>query len=288
MMLEKLKHSFIPTNGIRLHVVEAGREDGPLVILLHGFPEFWYGWRKQIDFLAEAGYHVLVPDLRGYNLSDKPPGIRSYHLDKLARDIIGLMENSENVTLIGHDWGGVVAWWTAIKFKERLQKLVILNAPHPVVMRRNLVKNKAQRKKSWYIFYFQLPRLPERMMSKNNWEFAVRSLVRSSRAGTFGEEDLQKYREAWSQPGAIKGMLNYYRASFRPMHSGLNNPRIQAPVLIIWGSRDRFLGRELAEQSLELCDKGRIEYIEEATHWVQHEEPGRVNALIGEFLTRAS
>ena len=187
-----MKHSFIPTNGIKLHVVHAGPEDGPVVILLHGFPEFWYGWRKQIPFLAKSGFRVLTPDQRGYNLSDKPAGIRAYHLDQLAADIIGLAPVEGKITLVGHDWGAFVAWWIAMKYGNRLQKMVILNAPHPVVMRRNLLKNKIQRKKSWYIFYFQLPWLPERMISKNNWEFAIRSLKASSGTGAFSEEDLER------------------------------------------------------------------------------------------------
>ena len=177
-MPEELNHINLSTNGINIHAVEAGPSDGPLLILLHGFPEFWYGWRKQINHFAGSGYHVVVPDQRGYNLSDKPKGVSAYGLDDLSADVAGIIDHfgSEKAYLAGHDWGGVAAWWTAVKYPEKLEKLAILNVPHPVVMRKHIKTSKAQRKKSWYVFFFQIPRLPENRMQKNNWEIGRRAL----------------------------------------------------------------------------------------------------------------
>ncbi len=162
-----LQHTTIFTNGVNLHVVQAGPEDGQLIILLHGFPEFWYGWQAQIDFLAAKGYRVWIPDQRGYNLSDKPQGIDAYNQPVLADDVAGLIEAAgrEKCVLIGHDWGAAVAWWTAMKYPEKLEKLVIMNVPHPIVSARTIGKDWEQTRKSWYIFAFQLPWLPEKLAS---------------------------------------------------------------------------------------------------------------------------
>ncbi|MGD8605156.1 MAG: alpha/beta fold hydrolase, partial [Anaerolineales bacterium] len=192
----------IETNGIRLNVVQDGPDQGPLVILLHGFPEFSYGWRQQIPYLASAGYRVWAPDQRGYNLSDKPKGIAAYNLDELAADVIGLIDASgrDQAFLVGHDWGAAVAWWVAAKYPDRLEKLVILNVPHGAVMQRNLRRNLSQMRKSWYMFFYQLPWLPEALGRRQNWKMLIEALTKTSRPGTFTAEDLDHYRQAWSQP----------------------------------------------------------------------------------------
>lgn len=285
-LIPQLNHLTLQTNGITLHAMAAGPENGPLVILLHGFPEFWYGWRYQIEMLANAGFRVLAPDQRGYNLSDKPKRIRDYNLDQLAADVVGLIEAAgrDKAFLVGHDWGGASAWWAAIKYPARIQRLAILNAPHPKVMRQNIFHNRVQRKKSWYFFLFQIPFLPERRMRKNNWRLGARALQGTSRKGTFSEADLALYREAWSQPGAATGMLNWYRAALRTRPARLRSSRVTMPALIIWGEQDKFLRREMAKQSTDLCDQGHLVFIEGATHWVQHEEPERVNKLLLTFF----
>lgn len=290
LMTSQLEHQYVETNGIRLHVVQAGPEDGPLVILLHGFPEFWYGWRHQILHLANAGYRTWVPDQRGYNLSDKPKGIRAYHVDKLAADVIGLIDATgrQRVFLIGHDWGAGIAWWLAGKCPDRLERLVILNVPHSHVMRRNLRQNPAQLLKSWYIFFFQIPWLPETIARLCNWQMLMQVIQRSSRPGTFTDADIELYRQAWSQPGAYTSMLNWYRALVQKQPKASANPRIAVPTLLIWGAKDMFLGREMAQPSIDLCDDGRLVLMEEATRWVQHEEPSRVNELIDNFLRGSS
>jgi pimeloyl-ACP methyl ester carboxylesterase len=274
------------TNGVNLHVVMAGPQDGPLVILLHGFPEFWYGWRKQIPALAKAGYHVWAPDQRGYNRSDKPAGVDAYHIDTLARDIVGLIEASgrEQVYLVGHDWGAAVAWWVAGNYPQHIKKLAILNVPHPAVMRRTVLEDEEQRKKSWYIFFFQLPWLPERSLSANDYTNLVRALKGSSRRGTFNAEDIAAYKQAWSQPGAVTSMLNWYRAAVRHQGKAQELGRIRPPTLMIWGANDIALSRTMAQPSIDLCDEGRLVFLEEASHWVQHEEPEMVNRLLLEFF----
>src|SRR5919108_2249250 len=178
---------FISTNGVKLHVVQAGSLDGKLLIFLHGFPEFWFGWRHQIDFFAQQGFRVWVPDQRGYNLSDKPKGLDAYNIDQLAGDVVGLIDaaNVKKAYIVGHDWGASVAWWTAITYPERVERLVILNVPHPVVMRKKLQSSFAQLRKSWYIFFFQLSWLPEALARMNNFSAVVQSMQNSSRPGTF-------------------------------------------------------------------------------------------------------
>ena len=285
-----LEHAQIETNGNRLHVVQAGPADGELVILLLGFPEFWFGWRKQIPALAEAGYRVWAPDQRGYNLSAKPGGVGAYKIDALSADVVGLIEAAgrERAAVIGHDWGAAVAWWTAGRYPERVSRLGILNAPHGSVMAKRLRSSFSQLRKSWYIFFFQIPWLPELILRRDNWRAMVRALKATSRPGTFSEADLARYREAWSQPGAMTAMINWYRAASRRVPTMGRTAKITVPTLMIWGAQDRFMDREMAQASIERCEDGRLVMIEEASHWVQHEEAERVNGLLLEFLGKGS
>ncbi|HEY8019632.1 MAG TPA: alpha/beta hydrolase [Thermoanaerobaculia bacterium] len=282
----ELRERVISVGDVRLHAVEAGPQDGPLAVLLHGFPEFWYAWRKQIGPLAAAGYRVLAPDQRGYNLSDKPRGVAAYGLDRLADDVLGLLDEAgrERAILVGHDWGGLVAWWTAIRHAERCSHLAVLNMPHPRVMERFLLRDRAQRRRSSYIFQFQLPWLPERRLAAGNFARAAAALAKTSRPGTFSDEDLARYRAAWSQPGAMHAMIQWYRAAFRARPRRPPTTRVRVPALLVWGAGDRFLGREMAAPSLARCERGRLVVVDEATHWVQHEEPERVNRLLLEFF----
>jgi len=282
----EIRHRTLAANGVRLHAVEAGPEDGPLLILLHGFPEFWYGWRQQIGPLAAAGFHVLVPDQRGYNLSGKPRRVSSYNLDRLARDVLGLIDGAgvEKARVVGHDWGGVVSWWLGIRYPQRLERLALLNIPHPLVMQHTLLHSSVQRKKSRYMFLFQIPWLPERAFSRDHFAAGEKALRISSRPGTFGDEEIALYKEAWSQPHAVRSMIHWYRAALRARPRRPENPRVSVPTLLIWGTQDNVLGQEMAQPSIDLCDHGRLELIPEATHWVHHEEPERVNRLLLDFL----
>lgn len=283
-----LEHSTINTNGIRLHVVQAGPKSGMPVLLLHGFPEFWYGWRKQIPGLAAAGCRVIVPDQRGYNLSDKPQGIRSYCVETLVEDMLGLIHalDYEKVNVVGHDWGALVAWMLAIRHPERLHHLGILNVPHPAVMKRFLQRDFEQMRRSLYALFFQLPWLPEAIMRAGNWHTAALGMRRSGRLGAFTDEDIEKYKEAWSQPGAMTAMLNWYRAAVRYPPEISNEMRVSVRTLILWGVQDFALSRRMARPSLDYCEDGNLVFFPDATHWVQHEEADEVNRqLLSFFLT---
>jgi pimeloyl-ACP methyl ester carboxylesterase len=286
MMSDDLRQTMITTNGVTLHVAQSGPEDGPPVILLHGFPEPWFCWRHQIGPLAEAGHRVFAPDQRGYNTSAKPPRIADYALDVLAADVIGLIEASGHAkaTLVGHDWGGIVAWWTTLRHQERVERLAVLNAPHPVAFRRYLLRHPAQLLRSWYAFYFQLPWLPEASLRRANWQALARTLRTTSRPGAFPDGDLDQYRRAWSEPGAITAMIQWYRAALRHPSPTPSDPRVHVPTLVLWGVRDAAINRGAAEVSRALCDDGRLEWFEEATHWLHREEPERVNRLLLDFL----
>jgi pimeloyl-ACP methyl ester carboxylesterase len=270
---------------IKLHAVSAGPTDGPVVVLLHGFPEFWRGWRYQIEPLAAAGYQVILPDQRGYNLSDKPAGVASYAITHLVSDVIAIADQlgREKIFLAGHDWGAAVAWTAALLHPGRIAKLAVLNVPHPSVMRRFLESNRRQLRRSWYMFFFQLPWLPEAAFRARNFDMGTSALVRSSRPGTFSEEDLAQYRAAWSQPGALSAMIHWYRAAFR------HRPRIadhtvHVPTRILWGERDAFLLAEMAQASLRYCDNAELFTFADASHWLQHEQPARVSELLIDFF----
>lgn len=281
-----LEHSTIQTNGIRLHVVQAGPKSGVPVLLLHGFPEFWYGWRKQIPALVAAGCRVIVPDQRGYNLSDKPEEIKSYCVQTLVEDTLGLIKalDYEKVNLVGHDWGALIAWMLAIKHPERLHRLGILNVPHPVVMKRFLQRDLEQMWRSLYILFFQFPWLPETIMRIGNWRGAALGMRRSGKPQAFTEEDIEQYKEAWSQPGAVSAMLNWYRAALRYPPEITDGMRVQVPTLILWGVQDVALSRRMARPSLDHCEDGNLIFFPDATHWVQHEEADEVNRQLLSFI----
>ena len=282
-----LEKKLVRTNGVQLHVVQCGPTEGPLVVLLHGFPEFWYGWRHQLQALAAAGYRVWAPDQRGYNLSDKPRGAKAYRISQLGADILGLLDaaGQRQAMLVGHDWGAAVAWWLAGHHPERFTRVAILNVPHPAVLGRALRRVPRQLLKSWYIFFFQLPWLPEKLFSRRQFRFGRGALRGTSRPGTFSSDDLRAYTAAWVQSGAVTSMINWYRAAFRYGGKQSRTGRIMVPVHILWGRRDAFLEPVLAQLSLELCEQGQLTYFNEATHWLHQEEPAAVNALLLRFLS---
>jgi pimeloyl-ACP methyl ester carboxylesterase len=281
-----VRDDFAQLDEVRLHYVEAG--EGPLVVLLHGFPEFWFGWRSQLDGLAAAGFRVVAPDMRGYNLSAKPEGVRAYDLDPLARDIRDLIRErgGQRACVAGHDWGGGVAWATAMNHPEAVARLAILNAPHP---RRFLeeVRRPAQLARSWYFGAFQLPWLPERLLEAGGWRALRHGFEHDARPGAFTPADIERYVTAWSQPGAATAMLNYYRAALRqsPRHAAARIRPVRAPTRVIWGERDRYLESALAEPSqADVPSLERVIRLPDASHWVQHDEPERVTELLAEFF----
>ena len=282
-----MNYSLIDVGEVRLNVVEAGPPDGELLVLLHGFPEFHYGWRHQMAPLAEAGFHVVAPDQRGYNLSDKPVGVNAYRVEHMARDVIGLMDHFgvEQACIAGHDWGAAVAWETALRYPARVRKLAILNVPHPDVMGRFLRSSWRQIRKSWYIFFFQIPGLPEALFSRNGYAGLAQLLRRSGKAGAFSDADIAEYVQAWSQPGALSAMINWYRAALRGGLGGKGR-RVSPSTLVLWGKQDVALSAEMAEPSVDLCDQGRLVFYEDATHWVQHDKAEEVIKELQEFFSR--
>jgi epoxide hydrolase 4 len=283
----ELREGYAEVGDVRLHYVETG--DGPLVVLLHGFPEFWFGWRLQIKPLAAAGFRVVAPDLRGYNLSSRPDGVAAYDTDRLAADVRGLVQErgAESALLVGHDWGGTVAWATAMYHPEVVDRLAILNAAHPRKLLHGL-RTPGQLRKSWYFFFFQLPGVPEGVVHADNWRF-FRHFVDDARPA-YTPEEIDRYVEAWSQPGAATGMINYYRSSVRqsPKHAEAQLRPISAPTLVIWGQRDRYLGPELAEPDHDdVPNLDRVERLPDASHWVHHDEAERVNQLLVDFFAPA-
>ena len=291
MARDALKHGSAYVNGVCLHYVTQG--EGPLLILLHGFPEFWYSWRYQIPALAQH-FTVVAPDMRGYNESDKPTGVASYRIDRLTGDVQGLIRtfHAERAVIVGHDWGGGVAWAFAAHYPHMTERLVVLNCPHPGAFQKALTKNRQQLRRSWYIFYFQLPWLPElglRLFRRRFIEQAFRGMA--VRKEAFPDEELRKYAEALRIPGSARAAINYYRAAFRHRlrNGALHLPQISSPTLLIWGEEDRALGKELTYDMDEyFSDRFEIKYIPKCSHWVQQEQPELVNRYLLEFLAASS
>ncbi|WP_255681983.1 alpha/beta hydrolase [Natrinema sp. SYSU A 869] len=272
-------------NGIELHAVTAGDETDPLVVLLHGFPEFWYSWRTQIAPLVEASYRVLVPDLRGYNLSEKPNGVRAYRIRDSSRDVADLIatENRDAAHVVGHDWGGMVAWDLGLHYPETVDRLAVVNAPHPTAYRHQVIANPNQLRRSWYAMAFQLPWLPEVACRYDDYRLLERTLRETAAPGTFSDDGLARYRRAWDRDGALTGMLNWYRAVARHPPSP-STDRVDVPTLVVWGEADAALVSALAVDSVGFCPESRLELLPEASHWVHHEKSERVTALLCEHL----
>jgi pimeloyl-ACP methyl ester carboxylesterase len=286
------EHKYADVNSIRLHYVTAGK--GKLIMFLHGFPEFWYEWRNQ---LAEFGgdYRVVAPDMRGYNLSSKPTDVTQYRIKYLVEDIRALAEHLgyKKFILVAHDWGGGVAWPFAMRHPEYLEKLIIINAPHPVTFVRELRDNPAQQKASQYILVHRTPDAEE-ILARNNYAILADSLLKDGiKRGYFTEEDTKAYIGAWSQPGALTGGLNYYRAAHLGSFTGESDDYLSAdpslftvavPTLVIWGEKDKYLLTGNLEDLEKYVPDLTIKRIPDGSHWVTHERPGLVNSYIREFI----
>ncbi len=285
-MSKTLEHKFTNVNGIRLHYVEQGK--GELVILLHGWPEFWYCWRKQIPELSKH-FHVVAPDLRGYNESDKPKGVDAYSIEKVTKDITELIKflGYTKATIISHDWGGAVGWQLGMEHPEVVNKLIIMNSPHPSIMRKHLAENPKQKKRSWYMGFFQIPFLPEFLLGLDLKKFltsTLRGLARNKNA--FTDEDIMQYVEAMKKPGALTSSINWYRAAFRGRGKSGSKKPVSVSTLIIWGENDKALGKELTyDMDKYFSSPFEIKYIPNCSHWVQNEYPELVNKYILDFLT---
>lgn len=278
-------HGLTRDGGPEIHYVEHGC--GEPVVLLHGFPDFWYMWRHQIPALAAGGYRVIALDLRGYNRSDAPGGIGNYTIDKLSHDVVRVLDRLGIPTahVVGHDWGGVIAWNLAIMHPERLRKLVVINAPHPSTYLRALLTT-SQAIRSWYIVAFQVPRLPEIFLRRNNFAF-LRKVWRSAARGStnVNDADIERYVKAFRRDNRLTAALNYYRA-FVVLFRKEKARSVTAPTLLIWGERDRFLVPQLAQAARRCVPHIEIKRFPSARHWPQLEEPAEVSAVISEFLKR--
>ena len=286
--IETWQHRDIITNGIRMHYVTQGH--GPLIVLLHGFPEFWYSWRLQIPFLAKLGYTVVAPDLRGYNDTDKP--YRGYDIDTLLCDIVGLIKGlgQEKAIIVGHDWGGVLAWMFAMKYQPMVERLLVLNAPHSGTFQREL-RTPKQLRKSWYVLAFQLPWLPEYILGRNHAQVIGQMIIRSAvQKAAFPPDVLAHYRDAMSKPGALHASISYYRMLFRRSLSLLGKDKLETihvPTLLIWGEQDIALDIALTEGLEQWVPNLQIRRIPDSGHWVQQEKPALVNQYMRTFLAHA-
>ncbi len=293
-----LRHEYAEVNGIRLHYVTAGK--GKLVMFVHGFPEFWYGWKRQLEEFGRD-YQAVALDMRGYNLSSKPAGLEHYQIKVLVEDLRALREHlgHKKFFLVGHDWGGGVAWAYALLHPEDIEKLIIINAPHPAVFERELRHNPAQQKASQYMLMFRSPEAEQFLFASNYAALVDAVLADGLKQGTLNEEDRKAYLEAWSQPGALTGGLNYYRAArIGPLIGESRAPlvdylheflslTVEVPTLVIWGEKDPYLLTGNLEGLEEFVPRLTVKRIPDATHWVVHEKPALVNGLIREFIESA-
>jgi pimeloyl-ACP methyl ester carboxylesterase len=285
-----IEHQFVEANGLRFHVATCGEGDR-LALFLHGFPECWYSWRHQLPLLARLGYRAWAPDLRGYGETDRPPRMQDYSMERLLDDVAGLIDasGSKSVTLLAHDWGGVIAWFFAMRRLRPLDRLIVMNLPHPAVMEKELRKWR-QIKKSWYVLLFQIPRLPEALFRAGNYKLIGDAFVNSALdKSRFPEEVLQVYRENAARPGALTAMLNYYRALVRggggDRQAKLGYPVIDTPTLMVWGESDIALGKESTYGTERWVPNLTIRYLPNVSHWVQQEAPEVVNAMLEAWLT---
>ena len=286
--LEDLEEYYFQLDEVCLHAMGLGSEDGELVILLHGFPEYWYSWRHQMPFLASSGYRVVAVDLRGFNLSSKPKGLSSYRSETVARDISQLVSalDREEAHIVGHDWGSAVAWVFAMRHRNQLKSLSILNLPHPLKMVEGF-KNWEQIKKSWYIGFFQLPFLPEKFLQYDN-HWILRWLMKNDpvQPNVFTEEDIEKFIDAFEGNDAWQSTISYYRALRYENLWNIENRMevIESPTLILWGKQDRFLDHNFAAPPREWVPNHRLVFHEEASHWLQQDQPNWVNKHLADFL----
>jgi pimeloyl-ACP methyl ester carboxylesterase len=289
-----IRQRFVEANGIRFELAECGGPDGDrLAICLHGFPELNFSWRFQMPMLAARGWRVWAPNLRGYGATSKPDGVRAYALDHLTDDVAALIDLAKaeaparEVMLIAHDWGAIIAWTFAILKKRPINRLVIMNVPHPKVGERE-IRTWSQLKKSWYIFFFQLPRLPERMMGRDGARGIKGAFYNMAvDKSRFPKEVLKTYADAALRPGALTAMINYYRALLRHRDSvDVGDGRVDTPTLMIWGEEDAALGIGCTVGTEQWVPDFTLHRLPNVSHWVQQEAPEKVNAIMAEWLDR--
>lgn len=281
-----IRHQRAKLNDIEIHYAAAGDPDAPLVVLLHGFPQFWYAWRALLLRLGQR-FLAVAPDQRGYGLSEKPDSLEAYDLRVLIRDVLDLADHlgKERFSLVGHDWGGVVAWRMAMARPDRLDRMVIVNAPHPAIFARERRENPAQRAASGYIDLLVSP-MAEAALAANGFIRLFDGLKTETGGTWLDAADREAYREAWSRPGALTGMVSWYRAAGLRSDGGgeTSSDAIRTPTLVIWGERDRFLLPGNLDGLEERVEDLEVVRIPDAGHWVVHEEPERIGGLVESFL----
>jgi pimeloyl-ACP methyl ester carboxylesterase len=285
-MSTRVHHERVRGDGVELHVARVG--EGPPVVLLHGFPEDWRSWKHQLPALAGAGFTAVAPDLRGYNESDRPPERSAYHLRHLVADAAAIVRATghDKAHIVGHDWGGILAWTLAGAHPELVDTLVILNAPHLAIYMEKATRPSLQMLRAWYLLFFRVPRLPEWALSRRDFA-AVRDLFRHRpKQPAFSEEDVDGYVRALARPGALTAALNWYRANLGAADAIrlAAGARFDGPVLVIWGEHDPALGVELLEGLERVAPRARVHRIARASHWVQNEAPEEVNRVMIEFM----
>ena len=279
---DEFDHRYIKINGIKFHTVLAGEEGAEPILLLHGFPDFWYGWHKIMNGLSDT-YRLITPDLKGYNLSDKPLEVDAYRLENLVEDIKLLSQQLglDSFNLAGHDWGGMIAWAFAEKYPNLVKKLIIINAPHYKVFSQKIKKNKSQRRASGYISQLIKPN-NDKLLRRQDFQMLRFAVFQNSRnEDAFSEEDKSRYIEAWSQPDALKASTNYYRAN-RSYDEWTG--QINVPTLVIFGMKDTFIKPLVLDNLSDYVPDLQIVKSESSSHWVMHDDPERVISSIDAFL----
>lgn len=278
------QHQFITTNQVRLHYVTQG--EGPLMLMLHGFPEFWYSWHHQIPVFAQD-YKVVALDMRGYNDSDKPQDVSAYRMVELIKDVKGVIQGLgyDQCILVAHDWGGAIAWQFAYAHPEMLHKLIIMNLPHPAKFQEALLSNPQQMLRSWYIGFFQVPMLPELMFQANDYRgIASMFAERATNKSAFSPADLEAYKDAAAKRGALTAMINYYRSNLDMLLQPKDWGILDVPTLLLWGEDDFALGKELTYGTKDYVRNLELHYLSQCSHWIQQEQPELVNQYMRTFL----
>ena len=297
--MTEISHHYADVNDVRLHYAAAG--EGGLILFIHGFPEFWYAWRRQ---LVEFGrdHLAVAPDMRGYNLSSKPEAVDAYRIQHLVEDVRALADHLgyDRFTLVGHDWGGATAWAYALRYPQTLERLIIVNAPHPAIFQREMALNPLQQEASQYMLFFRSAGAEQALAADNYARMQKMVLGQGLARGYLDETDRQAYLQAWAQPGALSGGLNWYRAA-RVGPPGENQPMeeqlteavsqgyddsmiVRVPTLVIWGEQDQALLTGNLEGLDEVVDDLSVRRIPDGSHWVIHEQPQEINRLIRAYL----
>lgn len=278
------QHQYITTNQVRLHYVTQG--EGPLMLMLHGFPEFWYSWQHQIPVFAQD-HKVVALDMRGYNNSEKPSDVSAYRMPELIKDVQGVIQGLgyDQCILVAHDWGGAIAWQFAYAHPEMLHKLIIMNLPHPAKFQEALRSNPQQMLRSWYIGFFQVPVLPELMFQANDYR-AIASMFseRATNKNAFSPADLEAYKNAAAKRGALTAMINYYRSNLDMLLNPKDWEVLDVPTLLLWGEDDFALGKELTYGTKDYVRNLELHYLSQCSHWIQQEQPELVNQYMRTFL----